>query len=212
MTNTGGPATSRTYPNLMTVEGIRGDETSPSNELTLTYLFTRMIAGRADHTVCWTDKRVQKNATHAYQLAKPVCFFSPWQFLFWYDRPAAIARTPELEFFRKLPTTWDETRVLYGRMGECAVMARRSRQEWYVGCMNGSEARTVELDFAFLPANQPYVAWRYQDDPSLSTKTRVRIDQLSVTALDKLTVELPPRGGQVLHLQPVTEEASTLPD
>ncbi len=105
-----GTGYSRTYPNLMTVEGVRGDETSPTNEITLTYLFTRMIAGPADHTVCWMDPRVQRNATYAYQLAKPVCFFSPWQFLFWYDRPAAIARTPELEFFRELPTIWDETR------------------------------------------------------------------------------------------------------
>jgi len=78
---------SRTYPNLMTQEGIGGDETSPSNTQTLTILFTRMLAGAADNTICYYDGRVDRNATHAYQLAKAVCFYSPWQFLYWYDRP-----------------------------------------------------------------------------------------------------------------------------
>jgi len=71
----------------MTQEGIAGDETSPANELTLTILFTRMLAGAADNTICYYDQRVERNASHAYQLAKAVCLFSPWQFLYWYDRP-----------------------------------------------------------------------------------------------------------------------------
>ena len=78
---------SRTYPNFMTQEGIGGDETSPSNEQTLRILFTRMLAGAGDNTICYYNDRVTKNASHAYQLAKAVCFYSPWQFLYWYDRP-----------------------------------------------------------------------------------------------------------------------------
>ncbi len=68
---------SRTYPNLMTVEGIYGDETRPTNDQTLAYAFTRMLAGQADNTVCWNDPRVTQNSTYAYQLAKPVVLFSP---------------------------------------------------------------------------------------------------------------------------------------
>ena len=79
---------SRTYPNLMTQEGIGGDETSPTNEQTLTILFTRMLAGAGDNTICYYDSRVDRNASHAYQLAKAVCLYSPWQFIYWYDRPA----------------------------------------------------------------------------------------------------------------------------
>ena len=85
---------SRTYPNLMTQEGIRGDEARPSNELTLTILFTRMLCGAGDNTICYYDKRVDENASHAYQLAKAVCIYSPWQFMYWYDRPDASPRIP----------------------------------------------------------------------------------------------------------------------
>ncbi|MBM3892327.1 MAG: alpha-glucosidase, partial [Verrucomicrobia bacterium] len=109
---------SRTYPNLMTVEGISGDETKPVNSQTLTVLFARFLAGPADNTICYYDKRVDDNATHAYQLAKAVCLFSPWQFLYWYDRPAGspqkvggaggaetgIGNEPELEFYDHVPT------------------------------------------------------------------------------------------------------------
>ena len=78
---------SRTYPNFMTQEGIRGDEERQPNTMSLTTLFTRMLAGAADNTICYYDQRVDVQATHAYQLAKAVCFYSPWQFLYWYDRP-----------------------------------------------------------------------------------------------------------------------------
>jgi len=117
----------RTYPNFMTAEGISGDETTPTPGQDTTLLFTRMLAGAADHTVCYFDARVANNWTHAYQLAKAVCFYSPWQFLFWYDRPAnspvfsgsppIIGDEPELEFYDALPTVWDDTRcpTLYWR-------------------------------------------------------------------------------------------------
>lgn len=68
---------SRTYPNLMTQEGIGGDETSPTNDQTLTILFNRMLAGAADNTICYYDGRVERNATHAYQWAKAVSFPHP---------------------------------------------------------------------------------------------------------------------------------------
>jgi alpha-glucosidase len=121
---------SRTYPNLMTQEGIAGDETKPTNNLTLTILFTRMLAGAADNTICYYDRRVDENASHAYQLAKSVCFYSPWQFLYWYDRPGrsprraggaggghnVIGDEPELEFFDHVPTVWDDTKVIHGNI------------------------------------------------------------------------------------------------
>ncbi|MCK5465740.1 MAG: glycoside hydrolase family 97 N-terminal domain-containing protein, partial [Bacteroidales bacterium] len=75
---------SRTYPNLMTQEGIRGDEESPDNAMVLNTIFTRMIAGAGDHTNCYFDNRVdEKMGSHASQLAKLVCVYSPWQFLYW---------------------------------------------------------------------------------------------------------------------------------
>ena len=64
-----------------------------------------VIAAPADHTFCYYNKYVDEKTSHAAQLAKPVCFFSPWQFLFWYDKPRFANDEPELQFFKHLPTT-----------------------------------------------------------------------------------------------------------
>lgn len=208
---------SRTYPNLMTQEGIAGDETAPSNEQTLTILFTRMLAGAGDNTVCYYDGRVDRNASHAYQLAKAVCIYSPWQFLYWYDRPSGspgrkggaggssniIGEEPELEFFDHVPTVWDETKVLQGRIGRYAVIARRSGQRWFVGCMNSGEARTLEIPLAFLDPDRRYTAHVYRDDPTVPTRTHVKIDRLPVSSRDVLKAAMSAQGGQAVRIEPI---------
>ncbi|WFO18201.1 glycoside hydrolase family 97 catalytic domain-containing protein [Cellulophaga baltica 4] len=80
---------SRTYPNFLTQEGIRGDEETVPNAHTLVSMFTRTLAGASDNTVCYYNSRVDEMGSHASQLAKTVCIFSPLQFLYWYDKPAA---------------------------------------------------------------------------------------------------------------------------
>ncbi len=203
----------RTYPNLMTQEGIGGDETSPSNEQTLRIVFTRMIAGAGDNTICYFNKRVDRNASHAYQLAKAVCIYSPWQFLYWYDRPAPegaepkgmnglIGDEPELEFYKNVPTVWDETRVIDGQIGQYASIARRSGQQWFVGAMNDDQPRTLSLPLDFLEAGVQYEARIYSDDPSVATRTHVRIDRRELDRTQTLDVDLPPRGGQAIQITP----------
>lgn len=202
---------SRTYPNLMTVEGIYGDETRPTNDQTLAYAFTRMLAGPADNTVCWTDPRVAQNSSYAYQLAKPVVLFSPWQFLFWYDRPAAVADTPELEFYNHLPTTWDDTRVLYSRIGDCAVVARRKGDQWFVGCMNAQTARTLRVPLNFLDQGRGYTAHIYSDAPLVMTQTHVKVETRPVDCRTMLQVTLPSQGGQAIWIEPVREPRTIEP-
>lgn len=192
----------RTYPNLMTVEGIGGDETTPEAEQTLTYQFARFIAGPADNTVCYFNGRVSKMSSHAFQLAKPVCLYSPWQFLFWYDRPDAAAGEPELEFWDKMPTTWDETRTLAGDIGEFSVVARRSGRGWFIGAMNAATPREVPMKLDFLDPGISYIASIYADDPSVNTRTRVRIDRRPVNKATSLKMVLPARGGQAMHIAP----------
>ena len=208
---------SRTYPNLLTQEGIAGDETSPPNWLTLTIAFTRMLAGPADNTVCYYDGRVDRNASHAFQLAKPVCLFSPFQFLYWYDRPKAapqkiggaggaetsIGDDPELEFYNRLPTVWDDTKVLHGQIGEYAVIARRSGEEWFIGAMNSGQARTLDVPLNFLSPGRNYTAHIYADDPQATTRTRVRIEQQPVDVKTVLKCSLSAQGGQALWIEPV---------
>jgi alpha-glucosidase len=202
---------SRTYPNLMTQEGIAGDETSPSSEQTLTILFTRMLAGAGDNTVCYYDPRVK---CHAYQLAKAVCLYSPWQFLYWYDRPAASPRgkgsaggsqnvigdEPELTFFDHLPTVWDETKVIHGKIGRYAVIARRSGGDWYIGCMNGEEARTLAIPLDFLEEGKEYEAHAFRHDDVVETRTHVRIERFAVHAGTVLETVLAANGGEAVRI------------
>ncbi|MBI5686708.1 MAG: glycoside hydrolase family 97 N-terminal domain-containing protein [Verrucomicrobia bacterium] len=211
---------SRTYPNLMTQEGIAGDETSPANTNTLTILFSRLLCGAADNTICYYDARVDRLATHAYQLAKAVCLYSPWQFLYWYDRPpAAPAKTggagggapttgdePELEFYNAVPTAWDDTRVIHGRIGEFAVIARRSGAEWFIGGMNSGEARTLDVPLGFLARDKKYIARIYSDDPSVPTRTRVKVLRRPVDAGTVLKLTMSAQGGQAIRIAPAEDE------
>jgi alpha-glucosidase len=214
---------SRTYPNLMTQEGIRGDEERQPNTMSLTTLFTRMLAGAGDNTICYYDERVDREATHAYQLAKAVCFYSPWQFLFWYDRPFpsremtgraadtynVIGAEPELEFFAQCPTVWDDTRVLPGSIGQYAVIARRSGDNWFIGAMNGDEPRALDVPLQFLEAGRPYLAHLYCDDPTVTTRTHVKIERLTVDRGTVLKVVMPARGGQAIRLVPAVQRENS---
>ena len=211
---------SRTYPNLMTQEGIAGDETSPANSLTLAILFTRMLAGAADNTICYYDGRVDRNASHAYQLAKAVCFYSPWQFLYWYDRPQAspqktggaggaetgIGNEPELEFFDHCPTVWDDTKVIHGSIGEYAVMARQSGENWFVGCMNSGQPRNFNVPLEFLDPGEKYIAHIYSDAPSVPTRTHVKIEHFLVDRETVLRMAVSANGGQALRIFPASDE------
>lgn len=204
---------SRTYPNLMTQEGVRGDEATPSTSLAVTTLFTRNLAGAADHTICYFDGRVKKNWSHGQQLAKAVCTYSPWQFMYWYDTPLTSAQDgktsrnrivdlPELEFYKQVPTVWDETRVIDGKIGEYAVIARRSGDDWYIGAINANQQREFSFPLDFLAADQTYQARRYRDDPTIDTATKVRVEEEPVNSESELILTLAPNGGEAIRISP----------
>lgn len=208
---------SRTYPNLLTQEGIRGDEESIPNSHTLITMFTRMLAGAGDNTNCYYSPRVnEKMGSHASQLAKAVCLFSPLQFLYWYDKPAqaadkkdglwgktgVIGDEPELEFFNEVPTVWDETKVLEDNMGKFAVIARRSGDQWFIGGINGETPGSVNLKFGFLDSGKTYQVKIYSDDPSINTKTQVRIDEISINSQSEYPLEIKPNNGFAMQLTP----------
>ncbi|TWT75694.1 Retaining alpha-galactosidase precursor [Posidoniimonas polymericola] len=203
---------SRTYPNLMTQEGVRGDEAAPESEQAIMSLFTRNLAGAADHTICYFAPRVKERWTHGHQLAKAVCTYSPWQFMFWYDTPLSpsppgkhnhsIEETPELEFFAKTPTVWDETRVITAEVGEYAVLARRNGADWFVGALNNGQERVLDVPLDFLNPGEVFSARIYSDDPDAKTSTNVRIDSRNVAAADRLRMRLQPNGGQAVWITP----------
>ncbi|MBE0537839.1 MAG: glycoside hydrolase family 97 N-terminal domain-containing protein [Phycisphaerae bacterium] len=193
---------SRTYPNLMTMEGIRGNEEMPTAEENLILPFTRYLCGAGDYTICWYSGRVKNS--NAHQLAAAVVCYSPWQFLYWYDRPAMYKGEPELEFFKHVPTVWDDTRVLHGRIGEYVTLARRSGDAWFVGTMNAVKRRQIDIPLAFLEPGREYTAHVYGDaKPDGSDRLGVTTRHCTVDSTTTLTGDMASNGGQAIHLIPV---------
>lgn len=207
---------SRTYPNLLTQEGIRGDEESPSNEHTLKTLFTRMLAGAGDNTNCYFAPRVtEKMGGHVSQLAKAVMIYSPWQFLYWYDRPEGspgkkggagdsdgfIKNNPELEFYKLMPTVWNETKILEGEVGEFATIARRSGNDWFLGSLTANQTRKCSVDFAFLEPGANYTATVYSFDPDSESSTKVKIEKLEVNSEKTIDFEILENSGIAMRIQ-----------
>jgi alpha-glucosidase len=190
----------RTWPNLMTAEGVRGNEEMPSATDNTILPFTRFIAGPADYTLCYYDPRIK--TTHAHQLAMAAVYYSPIQTLYWYDKPEMSNNEPELEFWDKIPASWNESRALQGTPGNFVTIARRSGHDWFVGTLNNDSAKKVQLAFDFLPAGKKYLASFYSDDSSVATRTKVAITRREVSSQTKIEVNLQAAGGQAIWITP----------
>lgn len=189
---------SRTYPNLMTQEGIGGNEEMPDAEHNTILPFTRFLCGPADYTPCYFNGRVKN--TKAHQLAMPVVYYSPITFLYWYDLPNVYKGEKELDFWKYCPTVWDESKALQGEIGEYIVQARRSGNDWFVGAMNGLQARDITLNSAdFLQKGKKYRVEIYNDNPALNTRTKVSTVVQTIKAGKILKLHLQPSGGAALR-------------
>lgn len=195
---------SRTYPNLLTQEGIRGNEEFPDATDNTILPFTRFLCGAGDYTICYYDKRIK--TTHAHQLALSVIYYSPLQFLYWYDNPSMYNGEPEIEFFDRVHTVWDDTKPLDGEIGEFVTIARRKGDEWFLGTISNNETQSITTPLCFLKSNVKYVANIYTDDEKMNTKTKVRVTRLIVDASDKLSFQLKSSGGCAIHFIPATKE------
>lgn len=190
----------RTWPHLVTAEGIHGNEEMPSATHNTVLPFTRFLSGAADYTICYYSPRIK--TTHAHQLALAAIYYSPLQTLYWYDKPEMSQDEPELLFWDRIPTVWDETRVLDGRTGQHATVARRSGDEWFIGAITNNDARQLRLSFDFLPKGQTFLATVFADDPSLKTRTKVAVRSQTVDASSVWTLDLLASGGQAIWLRP----------
>ena len=186
----------RTFPNLMTVEGVCGNEEFPSAVHNATLPFTRCLTGPADYTFCWKNPRLQ--VSRAHQLAISTIFYSPWQFLFWYAKPGDVRDEPALDYWKHLPTTWDETRVLQGQIGSRAVVARRKGDEWYIGAISPGDGH-FQIPLEFLSAGKQFTAGIYSDAPNGKD---VQFKEQTVDAGSALEAEIPANGGMAIRLVP----------
>jgi len=209
---------SRTFPNLMTQEGIRGDEESPANDMVINTLFTRMIAGAGDHTNCYFADRVgQKMGSHASQMAKAICLYSPWQFLYWYDRPqdspgkkggaggaeGAIPEIKDLQFYDDLPTVWDHSEVIEGYPGRHAVIARKKGDKWYLGALAGTESHQLSLKLDFLDKDTRYKGTIFYDDSSVESPTNLAIRELELNQKSVLEAHIHKQNGLAVIFTPI---------
>ncbi|AOS43224.1 Retaining alpha-galactosidase precursor [Lacunisphaera limnophila] len=207
----------RTWPNLMTNEGVRGLEwnkwsahITPEHDATLP--FTRQYLGPMDYTpgatrnanrdgFAWNHFRPRSQGTRCHQLALYVVFESPLQMLA--DTPTNYEREPAMmEFLRAVPSVWDETRALDGRISDYVLTARRSGRDWFVGAITDWTARELELDLSFLPAGEfTLTEWRdglnagtHAEDFKQATQT--------VTNRTKLRLPLAEGGGWAARISP----------
>ena len=204
---------SRTYPNLMSQEGIYGNEEYPDATHNTVLPFTRYLAGAADYTFCYYTRkeigvhggnpnRYIKN-TSAHQLTLPVIYYSPLQYLFWYDKPEDFQGEPEIAFWDELPTVWDDTKVLCGEIGKYVAIARRSGNNWFVGAITNTEAREVKISLDFLEKGKKYEATLYGDDPKVNTRTHVGVTKQKVSSASVLTLPLSPSGGCAISIKSI---------
>ena len=215
----------RTYPNMMTREGSRGQEYNawsgdggnpPEHETIL--FFTRLIPGPMDFTPGIFDLLITSagggprppeaprvRTTLAKQLALYVVLYSPLHMAA--DLPENYEGQPAFQFIRDVPVDWERTLVLAGKIGDYVVVARQERggSDWHVGAITDEEARTLEVPLAFLPAGGRYVAEIYADGEGahwLHNPTPVAISQQSVDAGSTLILALAPGGGQAIRIRP----------
>jgi len=210
----------RTWPNIISTEGVKGMEhlkwsnaSDPEHNVTLP--FTRMFLGPMDYTpgaMLNADrehfrpvfKQPMSLGTRCHQLAMYVVYESPLQMLA--DSPTNYLREPEtMDFLRTIPTTWSETRVLEGRIGDYVVIARRSGGDWFIGAMTDWTPRELEIDLAaFLenPTDQRHrVMVTFADGPDADrVATSYRRSDMDVTNRPRIKVKLAPGGGWVARI------------
>ncbi|MCM1504575.1 MAG: glycoside hydrolase family 97 protein [Muribaculum sp.] len=201
----------RTYPNLMSMEGVYGAEwynnapvlTEKAARHNATLPFTRNVVGPMDYTpVTFSDSQYPHITSNAHELALSVVFESALQHLA--DRPESYSAQPDAvrKFLSTLPTAWDDTRLLGGYPGEYIVIARRKGDSWYIGALNGVDSEksiNLYLDEIINPAK--FEAQMYEDS-SHTESTKWKYSDM--TAIDiPTTVICRPRGGFVIKLSPL---------
>src|SRR6266446_2031516 len=215
----------RTYPNMMSREGARGQEYNawggeggnpPEHETIL--FFTRLLDGPMDFTPgifdilrtktgpARTNEDARVRTTLAKQLALYVVIYSPLQMAA--DLPENYVNQPAFQFIKDLAVDWDTSRVIDGKIGDYVIVARKQKSspQWFLGAITDEEARTFTVPLTFLDRGKSYIADIYADGPGanwLTNPTPVAISHRTVTRASHLRIALAPGGGQAIRIRPV---------
>jgi alpha-glucosidase len=186
---------SRTWPNELTREAVRGMEASRLRDRAthdVTLPFTRFLAGPAEYTPLIFNQR-RANTTWAHQIASPVIFTTP--LLTYAASPSNILANPCCDMIKSIPSVWDETIVLPpSEIGEIAVFARRTGKTWFLAIMNGTAARKIKIPLSFLGKGE-YRASLVRDNQD-GTAAPIGLST-SLRRSNSLTVDLLQGGGFV---------------
>lgn len=204
----------RTYPNMITREGVMGNEyykfsnkMSPEHNVKLA--FTRMLAGPMDYTpggfLNVTQKQFKQQTptvvanTRAAELSKFVIYESP--LTVFCDAPKHVLNQPGAGFLKHFPTVWDDTRFLGGYPGHYVAIARRHGNIWYVGVMNNSKQKEINLPMNFLPEGK-YNMEIWSDGQHANTNaTDLQKEIRKVRKSDVLKIKLANAGGWVARIE-----------
>jgi alpha-glucosidase len=206
----------RTYPNLMNHEGALNleylkwsDRCTPQHDLLMAY--TRLIAGPMDYHLggfrAVTRGRFEPHniapnvlGTRCHQLGLYICYDNPNPMVA--DYPTAYEGQPGFEFIQIVPTWWDETRVLAGKIGEVLVTARRKGKAWYIGGIAAEPACDLDLPLSFLGQGR-YRAQVWKDAPDADLEPNHLVtESLNLSARESLRIHLNRDGGFVAQLTP----------
>src|SRR5690606_19431655 len=207
----------RTYPNVINFEAVNGLEQMKWNGTELdqvtydvTMPFIRMVAGPVDYTqgaMRNATKRTHRGindepmsqGTRCRQLAQYVVFESPLNMLC--DSPTNYEKEQECtDFIAAIPTVWDQTVVLNGRIGQYIAVARRKNDIWYIGAMTNWDPRTMELDLSFLKEGN-YEAELYRDGRNAHRiASDYKKETVEIPSNRKLTLTMAAGGGYAMKI------------
>ena len=215
----------RTYPNMMSREGARGQEYNawggeggnpPEHETNL--YFTRLLAGPMDFTPGIFDLLIERGTgrprrleeshprtTLAKQLALYVVIYSPLQMAA--DLPENYEGKPAFQFIRDVAVDWETSKTIDGRIGDYVIVARKAKNsnDWFLGAITDEEGRTFNVPLNFLTPGRKYTAEIYADGPGANWATNplpVSISKRTVDSNTNLSVVLAPGGGQAVRFTP----------
>lgn len=205
----------RTYPNIISREGLRGQEFNawaadggnPPEHLPIV-AFTRMLAGPIDYTPGIFNIKLspykennQVNTTIAQQLALYVVIYSPIQMAA--DLIENYEGNPALQFIRDVGVDWKQTKVLNGEVGDFVTIAREERTtgNWFLGSITDENARELAISLDFLTPNTTYIATIYKDGKDAhwnDNPTAIDIQKIEVTSETNLKLQLAAGGGTAI--------------
>lgn len=206
----------RAYPNVISYEGVKGLENAkwselPDPEHNVTLPFIRMVAGAMDFTPGAMINATKENfrdifteprsaGTRCHQLGMYVIFESPLQMLA--DNPSNYYREPEcMEFLSIVPSVWDDTKVLAGKVSDYVAIARRSGNTWYVGAMTDWDARTLDLNLDFLSEGK-YTMKVWKDGINADKHAAdFAQEKIEVSNSSQVKVKMAPGGGWVAIIE-----------